>query len=63
MDNKNKKKNSFKELECEHIRNYGEPNIVIKDNIDRNISLFHVIGDTVELYTGKFIKSIIRMNR
>ncbi len=61
-NNKNKKKNSFEALEFENLRDYGEPDIVVKDNIDRNVSLFTTIGETVELYTGKFIKSIIKMN-
>ncbi len=62
MNNKNKK-NSFKELERENIRNYGEPDISVKHNIDRNRSLFTTIGETIELYTGKFIRSILKMNQ
>ncbi len=56
-------KNSFKELEYENIENYGEPDSSVKNNIDRNISLFTTIGETIELYTGKFIKSILKMNQ
>ncbi len=55
-------KNSFERLELEQIKRHGEPKSIVKDNIDSNLFLFRAIGETVELYTGKLLQSIIKMN-
>lgn len=54
--------NNFKELEKYKIRKFGNSPDIIKKNIEQNISIYKTIGDTLELYTDKLIKTIIKIN-
>ena len=55
-------KNNFTELEKRKLQKYGKPPADIQNNIDRNIHLLKTMGDSIELFTEKFIKTFIKMN-
>ena len=54
--------NNFKELENHKIKKFGNSPDNIQKNIEQNISIYKTIGDTLELYTDKLIKTIIKIN-
>jgi len=55
-------KNNFQELENFKVKKYGEAPKGVRDNIENNIVFFKTIGETIELFTDKFIKTFIKMN-
>ena len=55
-------KNNFTELEKQKLKKYGKPPLDLQGNIDRNINLLKTMGDSIELFTEKFIKTLIKMN-
>ena len=54
--------NNFTKLEELNIKKFGSAPKKIQENIERNMSVFKRIGDTVDLFTEKFIKTFIKMN-
>lgn len=54
--------NNFKKLEEYNIKKYGAAPKQIQENIENNINVFKTIGETIELFTDKFIKTFIKMN-
>lgn len=54
--------NNFKDLEKYKITKFGESPDNIKNNIEKNINIFKTIGETVELFTDKLIKTFIKIN-
>jgi hypothetical protein len=61
MNNKTME-NNFTKLERLNIKKFGSAPKDIQDNINKNLSVFKTIGETVELFTEKFIKTFIKMN-
>ena len=57
-----KEKNNFQELENFKVKKHGEAPKGVRDNIENNIVFFKTIGETIELFTDKFIKTFIKMN-
>ena len=55
-------KNNFTELEKRKLEKYGKPPAGIQDNIDKNIRLLKTVGDSIELFTEKFIKTFVKLN-
>ncbi len=56
-------KNNFTELETLKLKKYGNPPSDIQDKIDKNISLLKTVGNTIELFSEKLIKTIIKLNK
>jgi len=55
-------KNNFKELEAYNVKKYGSAPKKVQENIENNLGLFKTIGETIDLFTEKFIKTFIKMN-
>ncbi len=55
-------KNNFRQLENLKIKKHGEAPKKVLDNIEQNLVFFKTIGQTIELFTDKFIKTFIKMN-
>lgn len=55
--------NNFKELEKWKLENAGEIPQKVEDNINKNIELFRTIGESLDLFTEKLIKTIIEINK
>lgn len=53
--------NSFEELEVETIRQYGSPPSEISRNIRRNIRVFHLFGDLIDLFFPKVLRIFASM--
>jgi len=56
------RKNNFQELEDFKVRKHGEAPREVHDKIDKNIVFLKTIGQTIELFTDKFLKTFIKMN-
>lgn len=55
-------KNNFKELEKYKLEKYGTAPDKVNDSIDRNRNLFIAIGQTLDLFTEKLVKTISKIN-
>ncbi len=55
------RRNSFEELEAETIRRYGSPPGEISNNIRRNIRVFHLFGDLIDLFFPKVLRMFASM--
>jgi hypothetical protein len=55
--------NNFKELEDYKIKKFGAVPPKINDNIEKNKNLLTTISETMDLFTDKFIKTIIKINK
>lgn len=55
--------NNFKELEKWKLENAGEIPPKVEENINKNIELFKVIGESLDLFTEKLVQTIIEINK
>jgi len=55
--------NNFKELEKWKLENAGEIPQKVEENINKNIELFKTIGESLDLFTEKLVKTIIEINK
>jgi hypothetical protein len=55
-------KNNFTDLEKIKLKKFGDAPNDIQDKIEQNINIFKTIGNTIDLYTEKFIKTFIKLN-
>lgn len=55
--------NNFKELEKWKLENAGEIPQKVEENINNNIELFKVIGESLDLFTEKLVQTIIEINK
>ena len=56
-------RNNFKELEEYKIKKFGAVPPKVNDNIEKNKNLLTTISETMDLFTDKFIKTIIKINK
>jgi len=61
MNNKTME-NNFTKLENLNIKKFGSAPKGVQENIEKNFTMFKTIGETIELFTEKFIKTFIKMN-
>jgi hypothetical protein len=55
--------NNFKELEKWKLENAGEIPQEVENNITKNIELFKTIGESMDLFTEKLVKTIIEISK
>lgn len=54
--------NNFKELEKYKLEKFGSVPDKVNDNIEKNKNLLVTIGQTMDLFTEKLVKTIIKIN-
>jgi hypothetical protein len=59
---KRMEENIFKQLEKYKLKKFGEAPDKISENIEKNKNLFATIGETMDLFTEKLVKTIIKIN-
>lgn len=59
---KTMEENNFKQLEKYKLKKFGEAPHKVNENIENNKNLFKTIGETMDLFTEKLVKTIIKIN-